>query len=68
MSTVLVLLSDDSLTSDIDSYDTVSTEEGEDMASCVGAIKYAETSAIEQSGFTAAFHSAVSKLIALCGK
>ncbi|KAL4229315.1 hypothetical protein ACF0H5_012357 [Mactra antiquata] len=50
---------DDCLKSSTDNLDTVSTEEGEDMASCVGAIKYAETSAIEQSGFTSAFNSAI---------
>ncbi|XP_052254812.1 cell division control protein 42 homolog isoform X2 [Dreissena polymorpha] len=37
----------------------VLTDEGEEMAQELGAVKYVETSAIEQSGFTTCFHSAI---------
>lgn len=42
-----------------DSIDTISFEEGEEMARAVGARQYIETSAIEQSGFTSLFHTAI---------
>lgn len=50
---------DDCLKSSRDSIETVSTNEGEDMAKEIGAVKYVETSAVEQSGFTTLFQTAI---------
>jgi hypothetical protein len=58
-----VYVSDDCLKSSQDSIDTIDTEEGEEMARAIGARQYVETSAVEQSGFTSVFHTAVCTLI-----
>ena len=42
-------------------------EEGEEVAQYIGAEKYIETSAIEQSGFTDCFHTAVSTHVTYLG-
>ncbi|XP_053408261.1 cdc42 homolog [Mercenaria mercenaria] len=50
---------DDCLKSSQESLDTIDTEEGEEMARAIRATKYVETSAVEQSGFTSVFHTAI---------
>ena len=57
----MLLILDDCMKSSMESLDDiVTTEEGERLARKLGAIKYVETSAIEQSGLTDCFNTAVS--------
>ena len=55
----ICFVTDDCLKTSRDSLDLIDTEEGEEMARAIRARKYIETSAVEQSGFTSVFHTAV---------
>lgn len=50
---------DDCLKSSRDSLETITPDEGEEMAREIGAVRYVETSAVEQSGFTTLFNTAI---------